>query len=220
MPYSVTLSNGKKFENLTINGNNFATQEPVTPDMFLNGLSPVIISDGEKETKYERANLLYIGPVDLAPDDDEEVITYLFGITEQTDSQLREEEGISYLASLLLTDEQAVAAPFLFDEWDPNGVSYTAEVSKVTYNDLLYKCLQSHVSQASWNPADAVSLWVRIDDPAIEWPEWRQPTGAHDAYPIGAKVSHNDKHWVSNVDNNTWEPGVFGWDEQVEGATE
>lgn len=220
MPYSVTLSNGKKFENLTVNGNNFATQEPVTPDMFLNGLSPVIISDGEKETKYKRANLRYIGPVDLAPDDDEEVITYLFGITEQTDSQLREEEGLSYLASLLLTDEQAVAAPFLFDEWDPNGVSYTAEVSKVTYNDLLYKCLQSHVSQASWNPKDAVSLWVRIDDPAIEWPEWRQPTGAHDAYPIGAKVSHNDKHWVSNVDNNVWEPGVYGWDEQIEEATE
>lgn len=126
------------------------------------------------------------------------------------------DSGVSYLAGLLLTDEQAVAAPFLFDEWDPDGVSYTAEVSKVTYNDLLYKCLQSHVSQASWNPADAVSLWVRIDDPAIEWPEWRQPTGAHDAYPIGAKVSHNNKHWVSNVDNNVWEPGVYGWDEQIE----
>lgn len=124
--------------------------------------------------------------------------------------------GVSYLAGLLLTDEQAVAAPFLFDEWDPDSVSYTAEVSKVVYEDLLYKCLQSHVSQASWNPADAVSLWVRIDDPAIEWPEWRQPTGAHDAYPVGAKVSHNDKHWVSNVDNNTWEPGVYGWDEQIE----
>lgn len=124
--------------------------------------------------------------------------------------------GVSYLAGLLLTDEQAVAAPFLFDEWDPDGVSYTAEVSKVTYNDLFYKCLQSHVSQASWNPADAVSLWVRIDDPAIEWPEWRQPAGAHDAYPIGAKVSHNDKHWVSNVDNNVWEPGAYGWDEQTE----
>lgn len=126
------------------------------------------------------------------------------------------DSGVSYLAGLLLTDEQAVAAPFLFDEWDPDGVSYTAEVSKVTYNDLLYKCLQSHISQASWNPADAVSLWVRIDDSAIEWPEWRQPTGAHDAYPIGAKVSHNDKHWVSNVDNNVWEPGAYGWDEQVE----
>lgn len=124
--------------------------------------------------------------------------------------------GTSYLAGLLLTDEQAVAAPFLFNEWDPDGVSYKAEASKVVYEDLLYKCLQDHVSQTSWNPKDAVSLWVRIDDPSIEWPEWRQPTGAHDAYPIGAKVSHNEKHWVSNTDNNTWEPGVYGWDEQTE----
>lgn len=219
MPYSVTLSNGKKIENLSVNGSCFATQEKITPDMFVDGLSPVIISDGENETTYKKAILTYVGPTDLSPQDNEEVITYLFGITEQTNESLREAKGLEYLAGLL-TDEQAVAATFLFDEWDPNGVSYTAEVSKVTYNDLLYKCLQSHVSQATWNPADAVSLWVRIDDPAIEWPEWRQPTGAHDAYPIGAKVSHNDKHWVSNVDNNVWEPGVYGWDEQVEEATE
>lgn len=124
--------------------------------------------------------------------------------------------GTSYLAGLLLTDEQAVAAPFLFNEWDPDGVSYKAEVSKVVYDDLLYKCLQDHVSQISWNPKDAVSLWVRIDDPAEEWPEWRQPTGATDAYKIGDKVSHNEKHWISNVDANTWEPGVYGWDEHVE----
>ena len=46
-----------------------------------------------------------------------------------------------------------------------------------------------------------------------EWPAWVQPTGAHDAYAKGAKVSHNDKHWISEVDDNTWEPGVYGWTE-------
>jgi hypothetical protein len=30
---------------------------------------------------------------------------------------------------------------------------------------------------------------------------------------IETKVSHNDKHWVSDYDNNVWEPGVFGWTE-------
>ena len=48
---------------------------------------------------------------------------------------------------------------------------------------------------------------------AIEFPEWRQPTGAHDAYSKGDKVSHNGKHWVSDVDGNVWEPGVYGWSE-------
>ena len=35
--------------------------------------------------------------------------------------------------------------------------------------------------------------------------------GAHDAYNIGDKVTHNGKTWVSDVDNNVWEQGVYGW---------
>jgi hypothetical protein len=40
---------------------------------------------------------------------------------------------------------------------------------------------------------------------------WRQPTGAHDAYPLGAVVSHNGSTWESLVAANVWEPGVSGW---------
>lgn len=117
-------------------------------------------------------------------------------------------------AAAVLTDEQAAATAAIFPLWSGNGVSY-AVGNRVQYETLLYKCLQSHTSQMDWTPTSAVSLWVRIDDPAVEWPEWRQPTGATDAYPLGAKVSHNDKHWVSNVDANVWEPGVYGWEEQA-----
>ena len=77
----------------------------------------------------------------------------------------------------------------------------------------LYRCLQGHTSQETWTPDAAPSLWVAISDPAEEWPAWVQPTGAHDAYAQGDKVSHNGKHWISNVDNNVWEPGVYGWTE-------
>ena len=56
---------------------------------------------------------------------------------------------------------------------------------------------------------------MRIDDPAVEWPEWRQPQGSTDAYAMGAKVSHNGKHWISTADANVWEPGVYGWEEAV-----
>lgn len=122
--------------------------------------------------------------------------------------------GVSRLAELLLSDAQCVSSPYLFSEWSPYGVSYTANVSKVRYNDILYKCIQSHTSQSTWNPKDAASLWTRMDDPTVEWPEWRQPTGSTDAYAKGAKVSHNGKHWVSTLDANVWEPGVSGWEEQ------
>ena len=47
---------------------------------------------------------------------------------------------------------------------------------------------------------------------------WRQPTGAHDAYPAGFQVTHSEKLWESLIDANVWEPGVSGWREFVEGG--
>ena len=46
-----------------------------------------------------------------------------------------------------------------------------------------------------------------------EYPDWVQPIGAHDAYAQGAKVNHNGKKWTSDIPNNTYEPGVYGWTE-------
>ncbi len=84
------------------------------------------------------------------------------------------------------------------------------------YGGRLYKCLQGHTSGEGWQPDTAPSLWVQIADPAEEWPAWSQPIGAQDAYPLGAKVSHGEKHWLSTADNNVWEPGVYGWEEAQE----
>lgn len=106
-------------------------------------------------------------------------------------------------------DEQAAQIPSLFPAW-VDGAAYDAG-DRVQYLGLLYRCLIAHTAQADWRPGLAPSLWVRIDDPAIEWPEWRQPEGAHDAYPEGAKVTHNGKRWVSLVDANVWEPGSAQW---------
>lgn len=100
----------------------------------------------------------------------------------------------------------------MFPKWNPDGYDYFAG-ERVKYNEMLYRCIQNHKSQADWTPDTAVSLWVAIDDPAIEWPEWKQPAGAHDAYMKGDKVSHNEKHWVSDIDNNVYEPSVYGWSE-------
>ena len=44
---------------------------------------------------------------------------------------------------------------------------------------------------------------------------WAQPTGAHDAYPLGAIVTDAGKTWVSLIPANVWQPGVSGWREQV-----
>lgn len=110
-----------------------------------------------------------------------------------------------------LDDAQAESVSTLFDEWR-SGISYIVG-DRRTFEGLLYRCVQAHTSQADWTPPTVPALWVRTS--TEEWPEWIQPTGAHDAYDKGAKVSHNEKHWINDVDANVYEPGVYGWTEQA-----
>lgn len=121
-------------------------------------------------------------------------------------------EAIRYVR-LNVDDETALTVQDLYPIFKAD-VNYSVG-DRVNHNGILYKCLTSHTSQATWTPTDSPSLWVRVDDPSIEWPEWVQPVGSTDAYTQGSKVSHNDKHWISDVDNNVWEPGVYGWSEVI-----
>lgn len=118
-------------------------------------------------------------------------------------------------ASVSLEDADALGAVELFPMWGV-GNSYAAG-DRARYGGVLYRCLQGHEAQEAWTPADTPSLWARvlIPDPG-EIPEWEQPDSTN-PYMKGDKVRHNDKVWVSAVDNNVWEPGVYGWDE-VNGA--
>ena len=116
-------------------------------------------------------------------------------------------------ASESLPDDEAYYGPELFQAWSGDSVEYVTG-DRRQYEDKLYKCILDHTSQPDWTPDVSVSLWVEIPDPAQEWPEWKQPAGAHDAYMKGDKVSHNEKHWISDVDSNVFEPGVWGWTEQ------
>lgn len=111
-----------------------------------------------------------------------------------------------------LPDSTAFEVPYMFPAWK---IKDYQTGDRVQYSGTLYKCLQSHTAQSDWTPDTAVSLWVRVDDPSIEWPEWRQPTGATDAYAKGSKVSwpKDERRWISDVDSNVWEPGTYGWSE-------
>ena len=108
-----------------------------------------------------------------------------------------------------LDDDEAESVTTLFEPWE-SGTAY-AVGDRRQYDGLLYRCVQAHTSQDDWTPPAVPALWVRTS--IEEWPEWIQPQGAHDAYNTGDKVSHNDKHWISDVDSNIWEPGVYGWSE-------
>ncbi|MBR4610189.1 MAG: hypothetical protein IKO38_07055 [Erysipelotrichaceae bacterium] len=117
-----------------------------------------------------------------------------------------------------VSDQDAYDHPEAFPYWKV-GFPYIKD-DRVRYKDALFKVLQNHVSQEDWTPDVAVSLFVEISDPSQVWPEWKQPSGSHDAYEFGSKVSHlikedgSKRHWISTYKGaNVWEPGVYGWEE-------
>ena len=104
------------------------------------------------------------------------------------------------------SDEEAYTMRYLYDEWDKNGKSYLKD-DRFMYEDKFYKVLQNHKSQADWTPDTASGLYVEIPDPSIEYPEWKLPTGAHDSYNIGDKVTYENKKYISKINGNTTVPG-------------
>ena len=116
--------------------------------------------------------------------------------------------------SASLDDEQALETVELFPIWKADTV-YTAG-DRVRYNDVLYKALQGHTSQADWTPDTAVSLFTRvlIPEPSII-PVWEQPTSTN-AYMTGDRVYYptaQDDVYESLIDNNVWSPAAYpqGW---------
>ena len=112
---------------------------------------------------------------------------------------------------LTVDDNTALRMAEFYPEWAA-GVAYTAEY-KVQRSGKLWRCLQDHTSQDGWEPESAPSLWAKVlipDETVV--PEWEQPDSTN-PYSAGDKVTHNGKTWVSDIDNNVWEPGVYGWSE-------
>ena len=75
---------------------------------------------------------------------------------------------------------------------------------------------QGHTIQADWPPDQAASLFSLAANPAEEWPEWIQPTGAHNAYKKGDKVTYKGKMYISKIEANVWAPDAYpaGWEVQ------
>ena len=110
--------------------------------------------------------------------------------------------------AVTLGDETALTGVELFPMW-AIGRAYAAG-DRVQHGGILYKCVQAHTSQADWTPDATQALWVVVS--IEEFPEWVQPTGAHDAYNIGDKVSYNGQRYICTTDANVYAPGVYGWD--------
>ena len=108
--------------------------------------------------------------------------------------------------------EQLVAAKA---EWQLHIGEPVKAGDTIIHNGIRYTVLQDHTLQADWIPGEVPALYKREGEEGEEFPEWAQPTGGHDAYNTGDRVTFNGKHYESTIDNNVWSPESYpaGWKE-------
>ena len=146
-----------------------------------------------------------------------------------TSGQLKKGEVYSYNngAVMVVQDHQRTIytpeqTPALFSFYRDNVADLAwMEGEKVevgwtrTFAGKTYECLQAHQTLASWTPDKTPALWKeRVV--VVDIPVWKQPTGAHDAYALGAKVHFptiNDPVYESLIPANVYSPLAYpaGW---------
>lgn len=78
--YTITLSDGRKLENLAVNGTNFVSKTKVDEKIFQNNLAAVVISDGKTERAYK--NLVFVQQMEWADG------TYYLAFREKTRTEM------------------------------------------------------------------------------------------------------------------------------------
>lgn len=110
-----------------------------------------------------------------------------------------------------LTDKDALDVAAMFPTWASKIGESVSVGERLWYDGKLYKVIQAHTTQADWTPDAVPALFREVS--IVEWPEFVQPTGAHDAYMAGDKVTFNGQHYTSIIDNNVYSPAAYpaGW---------
>lgn len=107
----------------------------------------------------------------------------------------------------------------LMDIYEDFKVGESVAVGDIRKHEgKLYEVIQAHTTQADWLPASVPALWKAItpattDEGTEIVPNWKQPTGAHDAYKKGDKVLFDGKIYESVIDGNAYSPTAYpaGW---------
>lgn len=90
---------------------------------------------------------------------------------------------------------------------------------KVSFEGAYY---QSNIDYNVWSPTAYPQGWTKLDGTGEspepggdddEYPAFVQPTGAHDAYNIGDKVTYNGHRYECTMNNNAYSPDAYpqGW---------
>lgn len=146
-------------------------------------------------------------------------------LEELTRKQEEQEQSIKSILKTItlakdLSDGQKEEILSRYEEYKTNKAYQ--EGDKFTFDGKIYEVIQGHRSQANWIPSSTPALYkeflsVKIKDEAGNESEvvaeFKKPTGAHDAYQKGDKVSFEGAIYESTIDNNVYSPFEYqqGW---------
>lgn len=115
-----------------------------------------------------------------------------------------------------LDDEKAMEIATVYPAYEVGKTYKANEMFTDGINSVgdpqLYRVVSDHTSQADWKPSENPALYTPIGLTDEGYPIWSQPTGAHDSFNEGDIVEHNGTLYISTINGNTYEPGVYGWD--------
>ena len=202
----IEIENGGSLSSLFTTVKSFADLETLANELEKQGNLENVRIESEKlaSAKYENLTLdTTFETVDMVSGG----IRVEISLRPMTSEELQQKDVQTVLT--YLTDEQAATVPNLYPEWSAAGQYMAGD--RCLYNEILYKCLQTHTAQSDWTPETAPSLWVKIlaGQEGTGIGEWEQPESTN-PYQKGEKVVHNGKTWESLIDNNVWEPGAVG----------
>lgn len=87
--------------------------------------------------------------------------------------------------------------------------------------EALYALARQHAAPQCNYDSEIEAIWAAIrelqqaqeegggTEPTDEWPEFVQPTGAHDAYGVGAQVTYNGQRYRCKMPNCVWSPDAY-----------
>ena len=124
-------------------------------------------------------------------------------------------KNLQKLTALLMDNNANIQkVSTLFNKYQVGIYYQIGDIFTYGDNNACYKVLQSHKSQADWQPDKTPALYKLIGSNDDGYLEWKQPLGAHDAYKIGDIVEYNGKLYKSLINGNVWSPDVYadGWE--------
>lgn len=104
------------------------------------------------------------------------------------------------------SDQEISQIAPLFPAWSPDAVDYAVD-DVLRYADGLYPVTKAHTSQPSRRP-DTDTTHFGTYQSARAKAAWAAPSGTDAGYRRGQRVTQGSKTWMSQIDENRFEPGT------------